>query len=394
MILPFQFARIPHVTFGQGTLARLPAVVPDFCSNAVLVTGGKSLKRSGKFAEIDELLAGRDVNYFHVSVKHEPSPQVVDAAVEDFRTKNVHVVIAVGGGSVIDAGKAISAMLPQEGSVRDFLEGVGTRQHDGAKVPFIAIPTTSGTGSEATKNAVISEVGKTGFKKSLRHDNLVPDFAIIDPELMVSCPPDVTAACGMDALTQLLEAYVSSAASPMTDALAWSGLEAMKDNVVRACTSCAGDVEVRAQVAYGSFTSGVTLANAGLGIVHGLASPLGGFFEVPHGVVCGTLLAEATRGNIEALKGKGADGQASLEKHARVGALLAGEPYNPARVDHLCHQLVEMLATWTEELGLPRLGEYGVTEADLDRIVASAGLKNNPVPLEPEQVKRIVEHRL
>lgn len=169
------------------------------------------------------------------------------------------------------------------------------------------MPTTSGTGSEVTKNAVISEVGPQGYKKSLRHDNLVPDAVIVDGELLVSCPRDVTVACGMDAFTQLTEPYLSPDCSPVTQALAWSGLEAIKDSLLPACGAGANDVSVRENMAYASLLSGVALANDGLGIVHGLASPIGGYFPVPHGVVCATLMGAAARANLKALRERDLD---------------------------------------------------------------------------------------
>ena len=175
--------------------------------------------------------------------------------------------MAVGGGSSIDMGKAVSALLPHNNSILDHLEGVGRGiPHSGVKVPYIAIPTTSGTGGEVTKNAVISQVGPEGYKKSLRHDNLIPDAVIVDSTLLTSCPPQVTATCGLDALTQLLEPYLSPTASPLTDAIAFSGLQHIIPNLLPACGEGAGDVAVREAMAYGSLCSGIALANAGLGI--------------------------------------------------------------------------------------------------------------------------------
>ncbi len=191
-----------------------------------------------------------------------PVVGLVDEVVSRHRRDTPDWVLAIGGGSAVDAGKAISAMLPQSGSVKDFLEGREVRKHDGRKLPFIAVPTSSGTGSEATKNAVLSEVGENGFKSSLRHDNFMPDIAVIDPELMRSCPPGVTAACGLDALTQLLESWVSSKASPITDALALSGLEHVAAGFLRACEDGENDLEARGHMAYAALLSGLTLAKS------------------------------------------------------------------------------------------------------------------------------------
>jgi alcohol dehydrogenase class IV len=284
-------------------------------------------------------------------------------------------------------------MLPLGGSVLDYLEGVGTGAvHSGEKVPFVAIPTTSGTGSEATKNAVLSRIGPDGFKKSLRHDNFVPDVVVLDPQLMLSCPPNITAACGMDAFTQLLESYVSTNASPMTDTLAFSGLEGIGRCLVPACTDGANDVEVRGGMAYAALMSGITLANAGLGVVHGLASPMGGCFDIPHGVVCGTLIGAATSTTIAKLMEKYDEKHPALRKYARVGALLCGA--EEGDVSKGCELLMGKIDEWTEMLGIPRLGAYGIQESDFDKIIAGTGSKNNPVMLEPDEIREILQDRL
>ena len=395
MIPPFNFARIPYIIFGAGKLNELYNIIPKFGKNILFVIGKSSLKKSGKWNEIVSVLESKSFNYVEIPISGEPSPTLIDEVTAKFRKNNIELVIGIGGGSVTDAGKAISAMIPKKNSIKNYLEGVGNKNHDGTKIPYIAIPTTSGTGSEATKNAVISEISPKGFKKSLRHDNLIPNVAIIDPELMISCPPSISAACGMDAFTQLLEAYVSSKASPITDALAYSGMKFMSENLLLACSTGASDVNVRAAMAYGSLMSGITLANAGLGIIHGLASPIGGFFKIPHGVVCGTLLAEATKVNIEILQKQGLEGKLGLKKHAQIGALLTGEHHVEAnKILDYCYTLIEVLENWTENLKIDRLGKYGIEEKDIDKIVESAGLKNNPVKLNKESIKNIVLKRL
>ena len=395
MIQNFNFASIPHIIFGAGKINELYDIIPKFGNNVLFVIGGNSLKRSGKWNEISSAMESKSINYTSVSIDKEPSPTIVDEIAANFRNKNIDLIIGIGGGSVTDAGKAISAMIPKDDSIKNYLEGVGTKTHDGTKIPYIAIPTTSGTGSEATKNAVISDIGSEGFKKSLRHDNLIPNIALIDPDLMISCPPSITGACGMDAFTQLLEAYVSTKASPMTDALAYSGMRYMNRNMIPACTSGAPDVNVRAAMAYGSLMSGITLANAGLGIVHGLASPIGGFFDIPHGVLCGTLLAEATKMNIKKLKEHGVAGKAGLKKHANVGALLSGNEYIvEGKIDEYCSILINTLEKWTEELKIDRLGKYGITSEDIEKIVKKASLKNNPVNLIKKDIETIVINRI
>jgi alcohol dehydrogenase len=395
LIPQFNFARIPSINFGVGKLCQLPDIIPKFGKNVLIVTGGNSLQSSGRWDEISALLDDHSIKYYQISASGEPSPTIVDNYTSEYRDKNIDLVIGIGGGSVTDAAKAISAMIPKTDSIKNYLEGIGDKVHDGVKVPYIAIPTTSGTGSEATKNAVISEIGPDGFKKSLRHDNLVPDIAIIDPDLMLTCPPSVTASCGMDAFTQLLEAYVSSKSSPITDALAYSGMKYMKDNMVSAFIDGASDLNVRAAMAYGALMSGITLANAGLGIVHGLASPIGGLFEIPHGVVCGTLLSEATKMNIKKLQEKGPAGKSGLKKHANIGALLAGEDsVNERNMNEYCEILIQTLDRWTDVLNLDRLGKYEISEGDIGKIVGMAGLKNNPVDLNKEDIELIVRNRI
>lgn len=386
----FGFARMPEICFGAGALKRLPQRIAG--SRVLLVTGSTSFVASEAYSGLSKALAEADVRHLQVSVSGEPSPAFVDATVARYRDEKLDWVIGIGGGSAMDAGKAISAMLPQEGSVSDFLEGREVRKHDGRKVPYIAVPTSSGTGSEATKNAVLSEIGAQGYKNSLRHDSLVPDLALIDPELMLSCPPALTAACGLDALTQLLESYVSTKASPMSDALALSGLAHFAAGFMPAYERGDRDIVARSHMAYAAFLSGVTLANAGLGVVHGFASPLGGYFDIPHGVVCGTLLGEATRLNIEVLLTDESANRPVLEKFARVGALLAGRSRGALRDD--CDQLLTIIQHWIAQTGIPRLGQFGVTTQDFAKILDRTNNKNSPVTLNREQMQAILQARL
>ncbi len=407
---PFTFARIPPVHFGAGKLAELPRVAAAFGTEALLITGASSLKHAGRLERVQDGLKKAGIRFHSLIIDAEPSTEFIDSTCARLRDKGFQVVIGIGGGSVIDGAKAISAMLPHTNSVLDHLEDVGRNvAHSGVKIPYVAVPTTSGTGGEMTKNAVISMVGPEGYKKSLRHDNLIPDAVIVDPELMTTCPPHITSACGMDAFTQLLEPYLSPIASPLTDALAFSGLERIRDNLIPACTDRGGDVDVRAGMAYASMLSGVVLANAGLGIVHGLASPIGGFFPIPHGVVCGTLVASATESNIATLRRlmrQDQPGEAgrqdaasahawhsiALAKFAKVGVLFGGsadkgEAWN-------CDHLVATLQAWTETLKLPRLGVFGITAADLDRIVDKTSNRHNPVKLDRDPLRELLSRRL
>ncbi len=278
---------------------------------------------------------------------------MVDEAVRALRTESIDVVIGIGGGSALDAAKAIAGLLKPGNSVMDHLEGVGPElPYVGPATPFIAVPTTAGTGSEATKNAVLSVQGPDGFKKSFRDEKLVAEYALIDPDLLATCPPAVIAANGMDAFTQLLESYVSSRAAPLTDSLAWGGMKAARDGLL-ALHADAGDATARERMAYAALVSGITLAQVGLGSVHGLAAPLGAFFPIPHGVACGTLVATATRINIESLRTR-EPAHPALEKYAQVGRLLSRQGQLDRDAAHAA--LIDTLETWTRELKLPDTG--------------------------------------
>ncbi len=396
---PFSIARLPRIVFGAGVVGSVPAEVGRFGSRSLLVTGRGSFRASARWPAFERGCAEAGVEFDTVTVEDEPSPDLVDRTVAEFRDRGIDSVVAIGGGSALDAAKAIAGLLPTGRPVLDYLEGVGRgRSYAGPALPFIAVPTTAGTGSEATKNAVLSSRGPDGYKKSFRDDRLVARIAIVDPELLESCPPDLIAANGMDAFTQLLESYVSTRSNPLTDALAWSGLEAFAEGFLTACETAGQGGEraeaARSRIAYGSLMSGITLAQTGLGSVHVLASPLGAFYPVPHGVVCGTLLAPATAINIDALKARAPDSPA-LDKYARTGRLLAGRS-ELSRDDALA-ALVEILAAWSGRLDIPRLGPYGMTVNDLPGIAAAAvasGMKTNPVLLTEDETVELLENRL
>lgn len=391
MIAPFSFARTPEVHFGCGRFREIGRIAAKWGKSTVLLTGVSCCKADGNEQVLSEAMRKDWTWCRRYEVKGEPSPALVDEIVAECRHSRVDVVVAVGGGSVLDAGKAVSAMLMHAGSVADYLEGVGRKAPSGQKVPFVAVPTTAGTGSEASKNAVLSDTGANGFKKSLRHDNFVPEAALLDPALTLSCPPHVSAACGMDAFTQLLEATVSPKASPMTDSLAYGALPLLAEHLVDVCTVDPQNLEARAALSYASFISGVLLGNAGLGAVHGLAAPLGAFFPIPHGVVCGTLVGAATEANIEALRERDPS-SCALKKYATVGYLLHGE--RGSDIERGCALLLERIEEWTDRLKIPLLSEYGVQEADIDRIVRGTESRNNPVELGPESLRRILRKRI
>ncbi len=391
----FSVARLPAIVFGAGVRTQLPSLAAGFGTRALLVTGRRSLRQSPFWTPLLQGLSAAGLSWQACSVETEPSPQWVDDAVQEFRAAGIEVVLGIGGGSVLDAAKAIAGLLPHGNSVMDHLEGVGPEiPYKGPCTPLIAVPTTAGTGSEATKNAVLSVQGPQGYKKSFRHELLVPRVALVDPDLLAGCPPELIAANGMDALTQLLESYVSSKANAFTDALALSGLRAVRDGLLPWYEQGESAVAGRAAMGYAALLSGITLAQVGLGSVHGLASPLGAFFPIAHGEVCGTLVATATQINIQVLRQR-APGHPALAKYAEVGRLLSG--YDEL-LESAAHQaLIDILANWTQRMGLPRLRSYGVGERDIDKIVANcrgSSMKTNPIVLEDREIRTLLMQRL
>ena len=393
-ISDFSLSHLPRIEFGPGALAKLPAIARSYGKHALLVTGAGSLKESPFWPAVTDGLKAQGMTWLHLAIPGEPSPQMVDEAVHALHPEPIDVVIGIGGGSALDAAKAIAGLLKPGNSVMDHLEGVGLElPYTGPATPFIAVPTTAGTGSEATKNAVLSVQGADGFKKSFRDEKLVAEYALVDPGLLATCPPAVIAANGMDAFTQLLESYVSSRAAPLTDSLAWGGMKAARDGLL-ALYADAGDAAARGRMAYAALVSGITLAQVGLGSVHGLAAPLGAFFPIPHGVACGTLVAMATRVNIDAMHARAANHPA-LEKYAQVGRLLSRQGQLEQAAAHAA--LIDTLEAWTRTLELPTLAHYGVTLADIPRIVANSrgsSMKTNPVHLEDGEIAAILAARI
>lgn len=394
MFQPFSIGRLPRIEFGAGRLALLPAIAAAYGQRLLLVTGGQSFTQSTSWESLQHALHERECHWDVLRIVGEPSPDTVDQAVAVWRQEGIDAVIGIGGGSVLDAAKAIAGLLKPGNSAMDHLEGVGPeRPYHGPATPFIAVPTTAGTGSEATKNAVLTRHGADGFKKSFRDDQLMAAYAILDPDLLVSCPPELIAANGMDAFTQLLEAYVSIRANPLTDALALSGIEAAVDGLLPWFQRGEGAAEGRAKMAYAALLSGICLAQAGLGSVHGLAQPLGSLFPIPHGVVCGTLLAAATRINIEVLQAR-EPGHPALVKYAEVGRRVLR--HTDMDDEQARDGLVATLEAWTALMGLPTLDRLGVGTADVARIVANSrgsSMRTNPVTLTDEEIERILRLR-
>jgi alcohol dehydrogenase len=402
-VAPFGIARLPRIVFGPGRRAEIPALVAAHGRRALVVTGARSLQAGPAWAELTTGLDAAGVDWERLAVEGEPSPELVDDAVAVRRTDPPDVVVGIGGGSALDTAKAIAGLLRSGTVALDHLEGVGRGiPYPGPSTPFVAVPTTAGTGSEATKNAVLSGRGTTGdgppapFKKSFRDDRLVAVAAVVDPDLLVGCPPAVIAGDGLDALTQCLEAYVSTGASPFTDAVARSGLAAIGPALpawhaaALAGGPAGGTAAARSAMAWGALASGIALANAGLGAVHGMIAALGVRHGIHHGTGCGILLAAATRVNITALRARDRDGVA-LKRYADAGRLLAG--MSDLDDADAADALVGWLADLVRDLGLPRLGEAGVRSADLPELVAESrgsSMRTNPIVLDDAEIEAIL----
>ncbi len=390
MVKPFRFGRIPVILFKTGMISGLPAQAKKYGKTLLLVTGKKSFRFSSSYAELISGLEKQGMTYCEFSVPGEPSPDDIDRATKELRDRSLDLVVGIGGGSVLDAGKAISAMINIDGSVTDYLEGVGTSEHPGTKLPYIAVPTTSGTGSEATKNAVLSRTGKGGFKKSLRHDNFVPDIALVDPQLTLNCPRDITAASGMDCFTQLTESYLSVKANEYTDALAIKGIVNVRDTLLRCCVD-GEDINAREGMSFASLTSGICLANAGLGVIHGFASSIGGLYNIPHGLICGTLMAVSNEINVKILR-KTRSNREALHKYATLGRIFL-EKENRSD-NYYIDGFINYLHNLTSELCLPALKKAGVKEQDVEDICSLTDCKNNPELLNKEDLIEILTRRL
>lgn len=390
----FEIGRLPRIHFGAGSADRLPVLAGTYGSRWLLVTGGRSFDASAKARRLETMLKATNASIIRLRISGEPSPEEIDAAVCECRSFSPEVVLGIGGGSVLDAAKAIAGLLSSGHSVMNYLEGVGPEwAYAGESVPLIAVPTTAGTGSEATRNAVLTRHGPDGFKKSFRADALVAREAVVDPEFLLTCPPSMIAANGMDALTQLIESYLSIRANPMTDGLALSGIAAIAEGL-EPCFEAIGNAEARSRMAYASLISGICLAQAGLGSVHALAQPLGAFYRIPHGEACGSVLAAATAVNIKVALGRQST-PAVIQKYAAVSRLLLKMPNLEARA--AVKALPEKLLELRGRLKIPCLRAFGVTDDALDAFVRGARnstLRNNPVELEDGDLREILSQCL
>lgn len=387
----WQLSRLPQVLFGEGVSAQLTQLIQSYGTQVLLITGARSFDAHPQAKLLLAQWQQAGLSIWHERVATEPSPQWVDNCVHRHAAHRIDVVVAVGGGSALDAAKAVAGLLPVQRSVMDYLEGVGPElPYTAEALPFIAMPTTAGTGTEATKNAVLSQTGEGGFKKSFRHDSLMPRWAVIDPSWMLSLPAQQIAFNGLDAITQLIEGYTSSKANAFTDGLALAGLAKALDALPRWFNK-PQDVQAAGDMAYAALMSGIVLAHAGLGAVHGLAAPLGAFFPAPHGAVCGILLAECTAMNIEQLQLQQPESE-TLSRYAHVGRLLMHDPTLSDKSAQLL--LIEQLRQWHHDFGLPGLSQFGMQESDIPRVVANArgnSMKTNPIVLSDEQLAEVLQ---
>jgi len=384
----FTISRLPQIIFGKGEFKKLANEIATIGNRALIVTGSQSFIETQQWKTLQSDLFNLDITWSLVKISGEPNPEEIDLIVQNYKDTGFDVVVGIGGGSPLDAAKAIAGLMLTGNSIMDFLEGVGRGLiYTGPGLPLIAVPTTAGTGSEMTKNAVISSLNEK-FKKSFRSDQLTAQVAIIDPELLQHCPRKQMVANAMDSFTQLLESYTSPRHNPITDALALSGISYFLEGFSQ---QEEGDLIGLEFLAYGSMLSGICLAQTGLGAVHGLASPLGAHLPIPHGIACGTTLAAVTETNIRALQSRQPDSYA-LARYETIGRLMShvSEP-NPLE------KLIGTLWHWTNMLALPKLGDFGLTKNNIEDIVRESGgnsMKTNPITLSNQELTNILLTRL
>lgn len=371
--MSFEFSTAARVCFGVGAARELPQLAASFGRRVLVVSNTTA---HGPLPGEALLL----------TIRGEPSVDFAREGARLAREHNVDVLIGYGGGSAIDAAKAIAALAANPGDPMDYLEVVGRGQPlEQPSLPFIAVPTTAGTGAEVTRNAVLASP-EHNFKVSLRSPHMLAKVAVVDPELTLDLPPAVTASTGLDALTQLIEPYVSARANPMTDPLCLDGIR----RVARALPVAFRDganIEARMDMSLASLFGGMALANAGLGVVHGFAAPIGGMFPAPHGAVCAALLAQGMDANIRALRRRDPASEA-LQRYTDVARTLTGD--SAATMEDGVAWVARLVAACV----IPRLGVYGIAESDVAELVAKAAqassMKANPIRLTNEELAEVL----
>ncbi|MCC6445737.1 MAG: iron-containing alcohol dehydrogenase [Armatimonadetes bacterium] len=377
---PFVFTTASRILFGYGSLSKLPEEAAQLGKRVLLVTGGSSLEASGHRAAIVRGLEERGLDVaFCEGVEAEPSVGTLQKGIDLFREAGCDLVVSVGGGSVMDIGKAVACLSASDRTAQAYFDGEPITR---AGSPNIAVPTTSGTGSEVTKVSVLSD-HESGRKASIRHDAMMPALALVDPELTFSCPPSVTAASGMDAFCQAIESYTSIRATPLTDAIALEAVRLTGRAVERAVENGA-DREAREEMALGSLMAGIALGNARLGLVHGIAHPVGILYDIPHGVACAMLLPPVMAYNMEASRAK--CGRAAAEL-----GLIDG----PSRQDG-AEKLLEFVAGLNRRFGIPeRLSDLGAERSDFAHILkdgmVSGSTQSNPRPVDEAGFLEVLE---
>lgn len=383
----FEFATANRVIFGAGSVKQAAPLAASFGKNILLVLGSAPQRGAALLGELRSL----GLTVTTLQVRGEPTIDSTLQAVETARQAGVEVVLGLGGGSVLDASKAIAGLVPNLGDIYDYLEVIGRAQPlKNLALPVIAIPTTAGTGSEVTRNAVLASPEQR-VKVSLRHLSMLPKIAIVDPELTYSLPPSITASTGLDALTQLIEPYLSNASNHLTDALCREGIRHAAHSLQKACEQ-GDDPEARESMALASLFGGMALANAKLGAVHGFAGPIGGMFPAPHGAVCARLLPLVLEANYHALSAQNPHSPILGRFTKLTKMLIPDQPFTTALdgirwLDSLCRRL-----------DIPPLREYGITSADIPAIVAQAqkasSMKGNPIVLDEAALRGILEKAL
>ena len=378
----FEFATAARIVFGEGAVREVAPAAAAMGRRALVVTGSGRERA----APLVACLEAAGVSCVPLAVAGEPSVELVMQGARFARGEACELVVAIGGGSALDAGKALAALLTNTGDPLDYLEVVGRGQPlERTPAPSIAVPTTAGTGSEVTRNAVLASP-EHRVKASLRSASMLPRLAVVDPELTLELPAAVTASTGLDALTQLIEPYVSTRANPMTDLYCVEGMRCAAVALPRVHAN-GRDRDARRDMAWASLLGGLALANAGLGAVHGFAAPIGGMFRAPHGAVCAAVLPHAMEINVRALRER-APGSAALRRYDEVARLLTGNPQATA----------EEGVRWTAEicrrLEIPPLRTYCVRQEDVAALVEKAAkassMKTNPIVLTPEELGEII----
>jgi alcohol dehydrogenase class IV len=382
----FDLATPARTLFGSGTVAEIGPAARDLGRRALVVVG-RAIDRTGRLLEI---LHGHGVDSVLFSVAGEPSVETVRQGTSLARAESCNLVIACGGGSAIDAGKAVAALLRNGGDPLDYLEVVGRgRPLARPSAPFLAVPTTAGTGSEVTRNAVLASP-EHRVKASLRSPYLLPRLAVVDPDLLAGLPSPVVAASGLDAMAQLIEPLVSNRANPLTDGICREGLARSIRSLQRAFQGDRSE-SVREDLAMASLCGGLALANAGLGAIHGLAAPIGGMFDAPHGAVCAALLPAVVETNVLALNARLPESQALL-RYREIALLLTGRRES----DGL--EAAARLRALTRSLDIAGLSRWGVTRADVEALVAkgktASSMRANPIALTDEELAGILVRSL